>query len=144
MNVGEYVRIGSTSSGYNITNRDALCKVISVKPGGDIEVAVVARIDGQKIAPTTYTVKAYQFSLATEADYKTFCYTKPIGEKKMKLFTQVSDYVEKHKDILFTVALVLVLDHFVFEGKFKQKIEDLVSGFLTKHAPHLPTGSTGA
>jgi hypothetical protein len=139
---GDTVRIVSSSSGYNITTRDALCRIIAVKPSGDIEVAVVSRIDGQKIAPTTYTVKPGQFALATDSDYQVFGITKPKGEMKMKLFTQVSDYVEKHKDVLFTVALVLVLDHFVFEGKFKQKIEDLVSSFLTKHAPTLPTGTT--
>lgn len=141
---GDIVRLISTNASYNYTNRDALCKVLQVKPSGDLEVYVVARRDARPITKNNYVVAANQFYVATNEEIKEFGLAVPQGEKKMKFFNQVSDYVEKHKDILFTVALVLVLDHYVFDGKFKSKIEDLVSGFLSKHAPTLPTGGTPA
>ena len=43
-----------------------------------------------------------------------------------------SNYVEKHKDMIFTVALILLADHYLFAGKFRAKIEDMVESWISK------------
>lgn len=53
--------------------------------------------------------------------------TKP-KENKM-FFTSIKEdaqtFFYKHKGVIYTVALFFLLDHFLFEGKFKAKLTDL-------------------
>lgn len=44
----------------------------------------------------------------------------------------VKDYLKDHKQILMTIAVVLVVDHLVFGGAFREKVKSLVDGLLNK------------
>ena len=61
------------------------------------------------------------------ADYKN--YNKNKEESPMKA---IKEYAEKHRDLLITIGVVLILDHFVFSGAFTEKLKKIVDGFLDK------------
>lgn len=44
----------------------------------------------------------------------------------------LKDYMEAHKNIIFTLVLALLADHYVFNGAFRKKIEGIVNGLLDK------------
>lgn len=41
-------------------------------------------------------------------------------------------YIEKHRDIFLTIGVVLILDHFVFGGAFREKLKNIIDNFLDK------------
>jgi hypothetical protein len=57
------------------------------------------------------------------------------GDTFMKVKQLVSEYFEKNSEMIFTIAIILLADHYFFGGKFKAKVEDLVDGLLKKHTP---------
>lgn len=44
----------------------------------------------------------------------------------------VKDYLVKHRELLMGLGLFLVLDHFLLNGAFKDKINKLIHGILDK------------
>lgn len=56
----------------------------------------------------------------------------PNEPKKGGFMKAVKDYLEAHKNILFTVVLTLLADHFVFGGVFREKIKSAVDKLLDK------------
>lgn len=44
----------------------------------------------------------------------------------------MKEYLEKHKDAIFTVALVMLVDHFIFGGAFREKIKITIEALLEK------------
>lgn len=58
---------------------------------------------------------------------------KPIQPTKkegiMKLFR---DYLNTHRDLIFTVALVFIADHYLLNGALKERIQRLLEGILNK------------
>ena len=59
------------------------------------------------------------------------------GGIKVDSFKQ---YLEKHRDVFFTIGIVLVLDHFVFGGAFKEKLQAIVDSFLSKRTKEITNG----
>ena len=55
--------------------------------------------------------------------------SKPKGEGMIET---VKCYINKHRDFLFTVILVMVVDHFVFKGALREKIKGVIDGALNK------------
>ena len=55
--------------------------------------------------------------------------SKPKGEGMIET---VKCYVNKHRDFLFTVILVMVVDHFIFKGALREKIKSVIDGALNK------------
>ncbi len=51
------------------------------------------------------------------------------GATKME---SIKQYIDKHRDIFLTIGIVLLLDHFVFQGAFTDKLKKIVDGFLDK------------
>ena len=49
-------------------------------------------------------------------------------------------YLEKHRDVFFTLGVMLVLDHFVFAGAFREKIKQLVDSLLDKKTKEITDG----
>lgn len=47
----------------------------------------------------------------------------------MKLFR---DYLNTHRDLIFTVALVFIADHYLLNGALKERIQRLLEGILNK------------
>lgn len=48
------------------------------------------------------------------------------------MISSLKMYVQKHSDVLWTLATVILLDHFLFEGKFRTKIESIMESLITK------------
>lgn len=44
----------------------------------------------------------------------------------------IREYFIKHRDLLMGLTVVLLLDHFIFEGAFREKIKRIVHSFLDK------------
>ena len=55
--------------------------------------------------------------------------SKPKGEGMIET---VKCYVNKYRDFLMTIIFVLVVDHFVFKGALRKKVQDVVGGALDK------------
>ena len=62
---------------------------------------------------------------------------KPKGGFEMESFKQ---YLEKHRDSFFTIGVVLVLDHFVFAGAFREKLKQMVDSILDKKTKAITNG----
>lgn len=48
------------------------------------------------------------------------------------MMDSLKQYITKHRDIFFTIGFILVLDHFVFGGAFKKKLEDFIHSILDR------------
>lgn len=49
----------------------------------------------------------------------------------------IKEYVKEHKSIIMTIAVVLIVDHLVFNGAFREKVKSLVDGLLNKATKQL-------
>lgn len=50
------------------------------------------------------------------------------GDKNM--LNSFKDYLAKHKEVFWTLAIVFVIDHVVFNGAFKSKLQGMVEKLL--------------
>lgn len=46
------------------------------------------------------------------------------------MLSELKGYFQKHKDIIMTIGLALVVDNFVFGGAFREKIKTLIEKML--------------
>ena len=44
----------------------------------------------------------------------------------------INNWWREHSSVVITVAVVILVDHLVFKGTFRKKIESLVDRFLNK------------
>lgn len=56
------------------------------------------------------------------------CFKQIEGENSM--MNQVKTYFNKHQEAIFTIALLVLIDHFVFHGVFREKIKGMVEKFV--------------
>lgn len=52
--------------------------------------------------------------------------------KENNMLESVKEYLKEHKSIIMTIAVVLLVDHLVFQGAFREKVKSLVDGLLNK------------
>lgn len=45
----------------------------------------------------------------------------------------LKNYFEKHQDSLITLAIIIIVDHFIFDGTFRTKIKTSIDGLLDKN-----------
>jgi hypothetical protein len=48
------------------------------------------------------------------------------------MVNEVKGYFKEHRDIIMTLLMVILVDHFVFEGVFREKLQNLVEGMINK------------
>lgn len=53
-------------------------------------------------------------------------------KEEYKMFKSVRAYYEKYQDTILTVAAIFLLDHYMFDGKFKTKIEQIMESLINK------------
>jgi hypothetical protein len=63
---------------------------------------------------------------------KSFPFVPVNYKEKPKMFSNFKNYVLKYKDWFFTIGMLLLVDHFVFNGAFKKKVQERVSKVLEK------------
>jgi hypothetical protein len=56
----------------------------------------------------------------------------PEKRKEKGMFGKVKEYIDEHKNIIFTLGLVILVDHFLFRGALKERIKNSIEGVLTK------------
>jgi len=59
----------------------------------------------------------------------------PVSEppkRRKTMLENVKGYIEKHKDVIFTLGLVILVDHFLFKGALRERIKKTVEGVLSK------------
>lgn len=49
-----------------------------------------------------------------------------------EIFADAKQFVKDNKNILYTVVLVFLVDHFVFDGAFRERIKTLFQSFIDK------------
>ena len=89
---------------------------------------------------TTTGIKDYAFlqqmqltACGSASGMSTF-YGQPIVTPKRRrtMFENVKDYIGKHRDIIFTLGLVIIVDHFLFKGALRERIKGTIEGILSK------------
>jgi hypothetical protein len=55
-----------------------------------------------------------------------------IKKEEKGMFQNVKDYIGKHRDMLFTLGLIVVVDHFLFNGALRERIKGSIEGMLKK------------
>jgi len=58
--------------------------------------------------------------------------TKPKEGKMKQLLTDAKTFIKEHKSVLYTIAIIILIDHFVFEGKFREKLKSLIDKAIGK------------
>lgn len=59
---------------------------------------------------------------------------------KGNVMESVKEYFNKHRDAIYTLGVVILLDHFLFGGAFREKIKSTVEGMLEKVTKGLSDG----
>ena len=49
-----------------------------------------------------------------------------------EIITDIREFIKENRNVIYWVIAVLLLDHFIFEGKFREKIKNVVEGCLNK------------
>jgi hypothetical protein len=52
--------------------------------------------------------------------------------KEERIMNSFRAYLDKHRDLIFTVALCFIVDHYFLGGAMKERIKKLLEGFLNK------------
>lgn len=52
--------------------------------------------------------------------------------KGSNMLQDIRSYVKENRQVLYTVAFIVALDHFVFNGAFRERLKGLVDGMLKK------------
>ena len=98
----------------------------------------VTRIKNSHLSITlgnSYTVHQVDSdgNLYIRGDDGKFCWCRPsffIKENNMNLSNSIKSYIEKNQDTFFTIAIVILLDHYLFEGALRSKIKTSVEGMI--------------
>lgn len=67
-----------------------------------------------------------------QSNYPTMPPTPEPSKRRNTMLQNVKGYIEKHKDILFTLGLVILVDHFLFKGALRERIKNTIEGALKK------------
>lgn len=54
------------------------------------------------------------------------------GHMFKDLFGDLQTYIKENRDLIFSIVFVLVLDEYVFEGAFRERIKSVIEGVLKK------------
>lgn len=52
------------------------------------------------------------------------------------------EYFAKHREVLMTLLMFMLVDHFLFDGAFKHRIQEMVDGFLNRAKKKLEADDT--
>ena len=64
----------------------------------------------------------------------------PIKTQGGSVVETLKSYFKKHEDVLISLAVVLVVDHFIFNGAFREKVEAIVNKLLDKAEKSIGAG----
>lgn len=98
------------------------------------EIGDTILLDGRRYFCRLSDDDDHPYTLVDEITGEKFEWT-GVGGKKVNgenMVGSIKDYVKTHREILITLALVALVDHFVFEGQFKKKLQQLVEALLNK------------
>jgi len=60
-----------------------------------------------------------------------------LTKRRTPMDTTIKGYFKKHEETCITLAIIILVDHFIFNGSFRQKIQNLVDGLLAKTSKKL-------
>lgn len=72
------------------------------------------------------------------SNYWLRCHFRPLNLQKEKpsmltsAYTELRAYAKRHQDAIVTVALVLVVDHFFFDGSLRDRLRGILSKMLER------------
>lgn len=61
-------------------------------------------------------------------------------KEKESVMESLKKYFETHRDLFFTIGIVIILDHFIFGGAFRERLKGLVDSFLTQRTKAITDG----
>ena len=111
------------------------------KVGDSIECEVYRATRWERFVGRIESIEGNGFIIANSGGLRWTCGPNRIDGRNFRLLKltkgehmidSMKEYVTKHRDIFFTIGFILILDHFVFGGAFKEKIQDLIHKFLDK------------
>lgn len=54
------------------------------------------------------------------------------GHMLKELFGDLRGYIKENRDLIFSIVFVLVLDEYVFEGAFRERLKGVIEGVLKR------------
>lgn len=124
---------GGEKMATGMATSDALCSAV-----GSLSSCISATTGGYS---TTIGAAQYQPAQAIQWStypngplsplYSTTTDAKP-KKKETKMLGKVKEYIEEHKNIIFTLGLVILVDHFLFKGALRERIKTSIEGVLKK------------
>ena len=63
----------------------------------------------------------------------------PLNKEGVGVMKSLKEYFEKHKEVIFTVGIVVLIDHFFLNGAFRERLKGLVEKLLTRTEAKLLT-----
>lgn len=57
------------------------------------------------------------------------------NDKHNFLTTTIKDmkgFISEHKNVIYTVLVIFLVDHFIFEGSFRERLKSIVNGLINK------------
>jgi hypothetical protein len=61
-------------------------------------------------------------------------------QKKGGTMNSLKEYFKKNQDVFLTLAIIILLDNFLFNGQFRMKITSMIEGLITKTEKKLNGG----
>lgn len=129
MRIGDVIRFHGTSSKFgackpqhaSLIGATVRLDMITVDDDGD----VMFKVSGPTWS-NTGKVCFSRFAPLTPASLG----SKPQVEGK-NMLNDLRSYVKDNRQLLYTIALVVALDHFLFNGAFRERIKGLVESLLS-------------
>lgn len=72
----------------------------------------------------------YQQALAQTGQY--FPQLEAVKKKEAKKMSMVREYINKHRDVIFTLGVALLVDHFILNGALRHRIQRVIEAALAK------------
>lgn len=130
----------STRYDYEETPKDTLSSSIAFSSSGSVPTLYRKNVSANAVSPHTNNPTP---TIPVASKQRGF-----MGEKQRgfmaEFFSDVRGYFKDNRDLILTVALVLVIDEFVFDGAFRDRIKKLVNGMLKKAQSKLGVGADAA
>lgn len=55
-----------------------------------------------------------------------------VKPRSKSMFTEFRAYLSEHRDLVFTIIIVALIDHLLLDGALKERLKGLLGGFLDK------------
>lgn len=86
----------------------------------------ILNITNQGVRPLLDTIDQHGKAYIEYADFFTLI------KQENNMLDSIKEYIKEHKQVIITIGVVLLVDHLVFGGAFRERVKGLVEKLLNK------------